>query len=81
MICDIVLGEGFGVCVFEICIDLLLCVEVQIFLVVNDLDVLDFIELVVVIEEKGGFYQVGYILIDIGLLVIFCGLIIGLSYM
>lgn len=78
--CDTQPGEGLGACVPETCTDPLLRVEAQTFLVVNDGNALDFTEMAVVVDEKGGYYQAGMIPSNTGTPVTFAGSTTGPSY-
>ena len=77
--CDVAPGEGLGSCLSEDCVDPLLRVETQVFLVVNDRDALDFMDYTEVERENGNF-QPRLIPTGSGDPVVFRGSTTGTSY-
>ena len=77
--CDVQPGEGLGSCLSDTCVDPLLRVETQVFLVVNDRDALDFMDYTEV-EREGGNFQPKAIPTGSGDPVVFRGSTTGTSY-
>jgi len=78
--CEATPGEGLGACVPEGCTDPLLRVEAQSFLVVNDPDALDFMDMVYAGNMVDGRHQAKMIPTDTGTPVTFRGSTTGPSY-
>ena len=72
-------GPGLGSCVPEGCENPVLRVEAQTFLVVNDRDALDFMDMVSV-KHGGGYFQPGVIPSNTGTPVVYLGSTTGPSY-
>ena len=72
-------GPGLGSCVPESCENPVLRVEAQTFLVVNDPDALDFMDMVS-IKHGGGYFQPGVIPANTGTPVVYLGSTTGPSY-
>ncbi len=73
-------GEGLGACVPEGCTDPLLRVEAQVFLVVNDENALNFMEMGYGGTNDAGFHQASMIPDNTGTPVVFRGSTTGPSY-
>ena len=78
--CDAQPGAGLGACVPESCTDPLLRVEAQVFLVVNDTNALDFMEMAYQGNMVDGRHQALMIPSDTGEPVLFRGSTTGPSY-
>lgn len=78
--CDAAPGEGLGACVPETCTDPLLRVEAQTFLVVNDSEALDFMDLTYNGVSSDGFHQPAMLPTGTGEPVSFRGSTTGPSY-
>ena len=78
--CDAQPGAGLGACVPESCTDPLLRVEAQVFLVVNDADALNFMEMAYQGNVVDGRHQALMIPSDTGEPVLFRGSTTGPSY-
>lgn len=78
--CDIEPGPGLGSCVSDTCEAPLLRVEAQTFLVVNDADAADFMDMVYAGNPSGGMHQPMMIPSDTGTPVVFRGSTTGPSY-
>ena len=77
--CDVQPGEGLGSCLSDSCVDPLLRVETQVFLVVNDRDAVDFMDFTEV-ERDNGMFQPAAIPTGSGTPVQFRGSTTGTSY-
>ena len=77
--CDVAPGEGLGSCLTDGCDDPLLRVETQVFLVVNDRDAADLMDMVGT-SNASGVYQASMIPDDTGDPVVFRGSTTGPSY-
>jgi hypothetical protein len=78
--CDATPGEGLGACVPEGCTDPALRVETQVFLVVNDSNAVDFMDLVYQGNKVDGLHQARSIPASTGTPVEFLGSTTGPSY-
>lgn len=78
--CDATPGEGLGACVPEGCTDPLLRVETQVFLMVNDDNALDFMDLAYQGNKVNGLHQPRSLPKSTGLPVQFLGSTTGPSY-
>jgi hypothetical protein len=78
--CDATPGEGLGACVPESCMDPLLRVEAQVFLVVNDDSALDFMDMAYGGNVVNDLHQALSIPSDTGKPVLFRGSTTGPSY-
>ena len=78
--CDATPGPGLGACVPEGCKDPLLRVETQVFLVVNDSNALDFMDVAYQGNTANGFHQPRSLPVSTGTPVQFLGSTTGPSY-
>ena len=78
--CDITPGEGLGSCLKDECTDPKLRVEAQVFLVVNDENALDFLDMAYGKTMVNGLHQAKMIPSDTGTPVVFRGSTTGPSY-
>ncbi len=78
--CDATPGEGLGACVPEGCTDPLLRVETQVFLVVNDANALDFMNMAYQGNQVNGLHQPRSLPASTGTPVEFLGSTTGPSY-
>lgn len=78
--CDITPGEGLGSCLSDTCENPLLRVEAQTFLVVNDENALNFVDMAYGGNVQNGLHQAKMIPDDTGLPVVFRGSTTGPSY-
>lgn len=78
--CETTPGEGLGACVPESCTDPLLRVETQVFLVVNDKNALDFMDLAYQGNVVNGLHQPRSLPVSTGVPVEFLGSTTGPSY-